>query len=616
MAAKGNSISKTFVWILLALLILGLAGFGAVNLSGRTNSIGTVGETPIKLQDYVRVLRQEMNQYAAQTGEPVNGQQARLIGLDQRALARVVATASLENEAKRVGVSVGDSRVRDEILRMNTFQAIDGAFDRDTYKRALENSGLNESEFETQLRNDLASSVLERAVRDGVAVPNAYLDLYIGFIGETRSATYAKITSDRIAQDVPEPTQQALETFYQDNIARYTLPEAKNISVVWLKPEDVADDIEIDEAKLRQIYQERSGTYKSPERRLVERLVFADQAQATAARARLDNGSAAFEDLVFERDLALEDADMGDVTLEELGDAGATVFDAAESAVVGPLPTDLGPALFRVNGIIAADEQSFDDVRDQLRDELLSDLATRRIDAQRPELEDELAAGVSLEELAANFTIALSALNWTEELSDGLSGYEAFRDAARSVNTNDFPSFFALDDGGIVAIRLNHIIEAAAEPYEVVKVRVQSDWDHSEHMRLLSDLSETMASELAKGASFESLGTTPETLGDIQRTAFIMDPTPEIVARIFETAASGAGHIVLDDAAVIYRVDSINEVDFMALSPELDDIKSRLKVQLEADLSRDLFEAYLAHLQQQGTLRLEQAAIDSVLSQL
>ena len=47
MAARGNTISKTFIWILLALLIVGLAGFGATNLGGNIRTVGSVGDKPI-----------------------------------------------------------------------------------------------------------------------------------------------------------------------------------------------------------------------------------------------------------------------------------------------------------------------------------------------------------------------------------------------------------------------------------------------------------------------------------------------------------------------------------------------------------------------------------------
>ena len=51
-----NSISKTFVWIILALVIVGLGGFGALNLSGNIRTIGTVGNKAILVDDYARQL--------------------------------------------------------------------------------------------------------------------------------------------------------------------------------------------------------------------------------------------------------------------------------------------------------------------------------------------------------------------------------------------------------------------------------------------------------------------------------------------------------------------------------------------------------------------------------
>ena len=42
--ATGKSISKTFVWIIIGLAMLGLGGFGASNLSGTIRTIGTVGD--------------------------------------------------------------------------------------------------------------------------------------------------------------------------------------------------------------------------------------------------------------------------------------------------------------------------------------------------------------------------------------------------------------------------------------------------------------------------------------------------------------------------------------------------------------------------------------------
>jgi peptidyl-prolyl cis-trans isomerase D len=54
MAAGKNSISKTFVWILMGLLFVGLAGFGATSLTGTIRTVAQVGDESISVDAYVR----------------------------------------------------------------------------------------------------------------------------------------------------------------------------------------------------------------------------------------------------------------------------------------------------------------------------------------------------------------------------------------------------------------------------------------------------------------------------------------------------------------------------------------------------------------------------------
>ena len=60
MAAGINKLSKTFVWILMGMLMLGLAGFGAVNLSGTVRTVAQVGDEDVSVDAYVRELQREI----------------------------------------------------------------------------------------------------------------------------------------------------------------------------------------------------------------------------------------------------------------------------------------------------------------------------------------------------------------------------------------------------------------------------------------------------------------------------------------------------------------------------------------------------------------------------
>ncbi|MCX8953792.1 SurA N-terminal domain-containing protein, partial [Ruegeria sp. NA] len=171
MAAGAKSLSKTFVWILMGMLMLGLAGFGAVNLSGTVRTVAQVGDESISIDDFVRELQREIRAVEAQSGQPLQMSQARDLGLDRNALARLTALAALDNEVSQLGISIGDENLQKEIVSVPAFQGVDGSFDREAYRFQLEQVGMTDSEFETDLRKESARTIVQGAIMGGVEMP-------------------------------------------------------------------------------------------------------------------------------------------------------------------------------------------------------------------------------------------------------------------------------------------------------------------------------------------------------------------------------------------------------------------------------------------------------------
>ena len=65
MAARVKELSKSFVWILMGLLVAGLAGFGATNLTGTAHTVATIGDQTISTRItsynvcYTKLLRRK-----------------------------------------------------------------------------------------------------------------------------------------------------------------------------------------------------------------------------------------------------------------------------------------------------------------------------------------------------------------------------------------------------------------------------------------------------------------------------------------------------------------------------------------------------------------------------
>ena len=613
--ARGKSgITKYIVWGVLIASFVGFGAFGTVNFTGGAGSIGTVGDTTIETTDYARALQNEMRAVEAQTGQPVTLEQARQFGLTDQVLAQVVTNAALDEETRKLGISVGDERVAEELRNVQAFQGPDGNFDRSAYSYALQNAGLKEAEFEDSLRQESARSILQAAVLSGTTLPDTYVNTLLGWVGETRDFTWATLDRDALTTGLPVPTDEELQAWYDENIDQFTLPETKVITYAWLTPDMIVDTVEVDEQALRDAYEERHAEFNMPERRLVERLVFSSEDEAQAAADRIASGETDFEGVVAERGLAIIDTDMGDVTRASLGEAGDAVFGAEVGAVVGPEPSNLGPALFRVNGVLAEQVTPFEEAVPDLRDALVLDRARRVIEGMSQDLDDELAGGATLEELSQDTDMELGQIEWSETSDTGIAGYEAFREAAQAVQDGDYPAIDDLGDGGVFALRLDEQRDPAPAPFEDVRDEVAQLWDQDQATEALVAQAEELATAISGGSSFEDSGLSPTQESGLTRNQPIEGLPAAILEAVFTMAPGEARALPGNGAALVVRLDGVTPVDMDA--PQVTQVGDQLRDQAATSVANDIFRALNTDIQSRAGVSVDQSAVNAVLSNL
>ncbi|MGR3501388.1 peptidyl-prolyl cis-trans isomerase [Pseudaestuariivita sp.] len=609
-----NSVSKTFVWIIVGLLCFAMIGFGAAGVGGTVRTIGSVGDRPIAVQDYVRAIQSEMRAFQQQSGTTLTFQQAQAFGVDQRALQQLVTSAALEHEAAELGLSVGDENLREQILSISSFQGIDGNFDREAYRFALENAGVSESVFEDNLRAESARTLLQGAVLSATPMPQTYGTAMVNFIGEARDFTWAEVGAGQLETAPPAATDAQLQAFYDENIAAFTLPETKAITYAWLTPDMIVDEMEAPEDQLRALYEERSAEFNQPERRLIERLAFLDDAAAEEARSRIDDGQVTFDDLVTERGLSLDDVDLGDVMRSELPEgAQEAVFEAVTGTVVGPVPSDFGPALYRVNAVLAAQETPFEEARVILAEDVQRDRARRLVEAQVQNVEDLLAGGATLEELGSETDMQTGTIDWTRTSDEGIAGYDAFASAARAAEVGDFPELGELSDGGLFALRVNEVIAPRPEPFDAARPAVEAAWREAETLKLLEAEAEALAAQLREGRTFEGLDLAPNRERDALRRAFLDGAPVTLVETAFELERGAVTVLTEGDAAYILRLDEVIAPDLA--SEESTQLLETVTDQMSGSIAQDLFQALAQDVQQRAGITLDQSAVNAVHAQ-
>ncbi|EBA17977.1 hypothetical protein RSK20926_19602 [Roseobacter sp. SK209-2-6] len=608
MAAGMKQLSKTFVWILMGMLIVGLAGFGAVNFSGSVSSVALVGDEEVSVEEYFRELQREQRSLQQQTGQVVTLAQMTAFGLDRAVLGRLISLAALDNEVNSLGISIGDENLLDELTQIPSFQGPSGNFDREAYRFALQNANLTEAEFEADLRKEAARTLVQGAIISNAEMPSTLADTLTKYIGARRSFSYVLLEPAQFSLIQIVPDDAELKSFYEANPEAFRLPETKQITYARLSPDMILDGIEVDAEALKALYEERKDQYQVPERRLVERLVFSDQAAADRATADLQAGTVTFEELVGNRGLDLQDIDMGDVTKEDLGAAAEGVFAAAVGSVSSPLPSDLGPAIFRINGQLDARITSFEAAEAELRQELAADRARRVIEQQAESIDDILAGGATLEELKDEADMEVATLGWTGIPGDGIAAYEGFRTAADAVTLEDFPAVEFLGDGSIFALRLDEVLPERPEPFDAAKEKVLAAWDADRQAKAITARAgEILTATKNAGAFPDDLEVATEE--GLTRTAYL-DRTPaDMMNQIFTMTPGEVKIITGEDSTVVVSLSEIlpaEEGEEMAL------MREAFTAQLDQALSNALFQAYVSDAQLRAAPRLDQQALNAV----
>src|SRR5918994_5882135 len=391
------------VKILLLLLVVSFAiwGIGDVFFGGAQNpTVATVGSSEISASELADAFNRSLNNLQQRLGSNIDREQAIQLGLMQQALQGLIARRLIDLRARDMGLTVAD----DTLLRLVTddpvFQSA-GRFDRDRFEQLLRANGMTEQGYLASLRQDVVRSTLTSSLAGPVAVPATLVDAIYRYRNEERRGHYVAIGASSIT-DLPQPSEDDLAAFHKAHEAEYTTPEYRRLTFITLAAEDLIDEVDVSEAEIEAEYQARIETYRTPERRTVEQLLAPDGAAIEKAAQQVAEG-ASFDEVAatLSADGVRAD-DLGQVTAADLPPAPAeAVFALAEGEVSRPVQSPFGWHLFRLTEILPEEVVPLAEARDEIARQLALAEARDRLPDFAAQLDDELAAGLSLSEAAA-----------------------------------------------------------------------------------------------------------------------------------------------------------------------------------------------------------------------
>ena len=500
--------SKVGTALLVMFLLAIVASFALADMSsiggnafGGGGSLAKAGDEQVSERDYSTAMDRILSSARQQNPEATY---ASLAKETASVLDQLIDDAALKAFGNDHGLVVSRKLVDGEITSLPSTRGLDGKFSEQAYRQFLSQQRLTDVQVRRLLEADLVRRVLLSPVAANAAVPIGVATQYASMLLEQRRGELVLVLTEAFAPGLA-PTAGDLQAYYDQNRQRYMVPEQRVLRIASIGPEQVAA-VTPTEQDIAAYYTANRATYAGKEVRVISQAVVAARPAADAIAARARSG-ASFVAAAAPAGLSAEDISVGPQTRAQFaslaGDkVAAATFAAAAGAIVGPVQSDLGWHVIRVDQVRGEAGRSLADARAEIitkltaekRKEALVDLVTR--------IEDSIADGASLAEAAAASKVTLvdtalisgagtSRADPAYRLPDALapalkSGFELTLDDDPVVET--LPN-----DAGYLLVGVGRIVPASPAPLAQIKAQVAADWTRKK----ASDRARAVASQIA-----------------------------------------------------------------------------------------------------------------------
>jgi len=477
-----------------AILVAILAGFALADLSnfGTGNlGFGMSSGTLAKVGDQ-QVSEREVNDAVQRRLQDVRQQQPNadyrsIMGDFSTIIDALLEQRTLMAFADKYGFPLSKALVDAEIAQLPGTKGLNGQFSDQAYQQFLQRERLTDA----QVRQILAGGVLQRLLLTPLAT-NARIAVgmatpYASMLLEARAGQAVVVPLEQFKAGL-QPTDAQLQQFYTANRARYMIPEQRVLRIGRIGPEQVAN-IAASDQEITAYFNANKAIYAPSDTRSLTQVLVQDQITANAIAQRAKGGQA----------LAAAAAPAGSnaavTTLKDqtreayVGVAGekvgTAVFGAAAGSVVGPIRSDFGWVVVKVESVKAGGGKTMAQARAEIAAKLTADKRKAALEDLVDKVQNALDGGSNFTEAvaAAKLAVSTTPLINASGTSRADASYKLPPELAPALQSgfqmapNDEPEILSLPgDAGYAVVSPAQVVPAAPAPLASIREQVANDW--------------------------------------------------------------------------------------------------------------------------------------------
>src|SRR5918994_1820310 len=233
-ASKGW-FGKLVMGAVMGLLTISFAiwGIGDIFKGFGQSTVAKIGGSEITIEQFRQTYNARLQDIGRQIGRPITPDQARALGFEQQIIGQLIAETALDVRARQLRLGLSDAEIAKSIAQDPAFRGPTGQFDRTIFDYRIRQAGYTEPRYVAERRRLSGRRQIITAVSGGVTTPKAELEAQNRYQNEERVIDYVSLDATQ-AGDIPPPTPEALNTYFEERKVLFRAPEYRKIVVLSL----------------------------------------------------------------------------------------------------------------------------------------------------------------------------------------------------------------------------------------------------------------------------------------------------------------------------------------------------------------------------------------------
>jgi len=497
---------------MLALIAVPFAFFGITDF----NFLGAgfaakVGDAEISIPQLENAYQNQMLQNPDYGDLP---QEYRLI-LKRNVLERLIRDVLIEQYVANEGFYIGDNVVTDMIQSAPQFQE-EGVFRKELYYTWLDQTAQNVRVFEAQQRQSIRISQLQRGLGATAFVTPSEYRRYLNLFAEEREISLAVFDVAALADTIVVNDEDAA-SYYAARPTEFMLPETVDFDYLEISREQLSQDAEVSAEDLREFYEDSAGRFQQDEQRQAAHILITfdddeaaaeEEAKALAVRAQAGEP---FVDLArqYSKDggTAEQGGDLGVILQSQMpGALGDAIFSMDNGEILGPVKSEFGFHVVKLDAIIAGGPLPFDQVSGELEQELRETAASDRYRELERELADAMFDASDLQSMTGTTGLAVQSENSYRRTGGGAFGAnQSVIDAVfdpRILDDKQISAIIEVDADRAIVLQVSVHHKASRQSLEVVRDQIKFSLQSERALNMIQDRSRRLREALEAGQLF------------------------------------------------------------------------------------------------------------------